>query len=251
MEDEKKFDDQHIPSKQIQNDYQPQDSEDTESDDDGCDNENQDSQLMDSEPINFSLDYETRLRSVAENPPTSSTKIDDVVIKEMDYGYLVKAGCQTLCVETKKNVITLFSEYVNNPNRVRSLHRDNNLHRLYEEADADLEENLKRRIVEIQEHDKKEVINILVIGKSLDDVRDYLRDIVPVAVKTRNGVRKYMVETQEFIMYYYAISTVDHIRGMGFNKVVETHRARENKDFHRIMEGLDSKKGLTHEGKKI
>lgn len=197
-----------------------------------------------------SLNVSTNWGTELSTEPASPLKIDKILIEQMDYGYLVKAGCQTLCVETKKNLITLFTEYINDPRRVRSLYDANDLSRLYEEAEADLEENLKRRISEIEKQvevqKQKNVIDIGVIGKNLDDVRDYLRDIVPIAVKTKNGVRKYMVETQEFIMYYYAISTVDHIRGMGFNKVVETHRARDNKDFHRIMEGLDSKKGLSH-----
>ena len=44
-------------------------------------------------------------------------RINDLVIKQMDLGYLVKVGCQTLCLETKERLIQLFTAYVNDPKK--------------------------------------------------------------------------------------------------------------------------------------
>ena len=44
-----------------------------------------------------------------------NNRINDLVIKQMDLGYLVKVGCQTLCLETKERLIQLFTDYVNDP----------------------------------------------------------------------------------------------------------------------------------------
>lgn len=61
-------------------------------------------------------------------------KMHDLVVKQMDYGYLVKAGCQTLCVETQDHLIQLFEAYVRDPEKVRELHRNNKLDTIYVDA---------------------------------------------------------------------------------------------------------------------
>lgn len=60
-------------------------------------------------------DTPTNGRQEAEIGYDGPNKINDLVIKEMDLGYLVKIGCQTLCLETKETLIKLFTAYVNNP----------------------------------------------------------------------------------------------------------------------------------------
>jgi len=155
----------------------------------------------------------------------------DLVIKQADYGYFVKAGCQTLCIENQENLIALFREYVRNPQRVQELHYSGKLDTVYVDA---LIDNMKTD----RPQEEKQVINIGVVGSSLDDVRDYLSAVIPTAVRTKNSVRKYVLETQDHIMDYYAISSVNHTRAMIFKRVVETHRARDNREFPRIMEAI-------------
>jgi hypothetical protein len=162
----------------------------------------------------------------------NKVKMHDLVIKEMDYGYLVKAGCQTLCVETPDHLVTLFKAYVKDPEKVMKLHNSKKLNELYIEdaLDRSLENRKKRR------EEARPDVNIAVVGNSLDDVKNFLADIVPLAVRGATAVRKYMLETPDYILYYYAVSRIDHTRGMDFDRVVETHRARENRDFPQIIE---------------
>jgi len=163
--------------------------------------------------------------------PDNPNKMHDIVIKQADYGFLVKVGCQTLCIETRTNLIALFSEYVRDPQRVMKYYDQQKLVDLY----------IEHRVKEIGKTDSqknKKVINIGVVGSSLDDVRDYLSAVIPTAVRSKNGVRKYVLETQDHILDYYAISTVNHTRAMTFDKVVETHRARDNREFSQIMEAI-------------
>ena len=158
-------------------------------------------------------------------------KMHDLVIKQADYGFLVKAGCQTLCIETRTNLIALFSEYVRDPQKVMKYYNQQKLVDLY----------IEHRVKEIgktNSQKNKDVVNIGVVGSSLDDVRDYLSAVIPTAVRSKNGVRKYVLETQDHILDYYAISTVNHTRAMTFDKVVETHRARDNREFPQIMEAI-------------
>lgn len=158
-------------------------------------------------------------------------KMHDLVIKQMDYGYLVKAGCQTLCVETQDHLVALFSAYVRDHSRVRTLHAKGKLDTVY--VDAIIK---KMQKAENQTKKVRPAIDIGVIGSSLQDVRDYLADVVPLAVRGVTPLRKYMLETQDYIIYYYAITTVEHTRGIGLDKFVETHRARDNREFQKIIE---------------
>ena len=183
--------------------------------------------------LQYAPDYSNRPNcneDCDEPMPHNPGRMHDLVIKQMDYGFLVKVGCQTLCIESKTNLIALFTEYVKDPQRVMNLYNEQKLVDLY----------IEHRINEVEKRKaRKEVrpqVNIGVVGASLDDVKKYLADIVPLAVRGATALRKYMLETQDHIIYYHAITTVDHTRGMAFDRVVETHRARDNKDFPVIME---------------
>ena len=50
------------------------------------------------------------------------SKMKDIVIKQMDYGYLVKIGCQTLCIETEKKLRKALKKYMKDPDGVEQLH---------------------------------------------------------------------------------------------------------------------------------
>ena len=49
-------------------------------------------------------------------------KIKDVVIKQMDHGFLVKIGCQTLCIESPKTLLKALKKYLKDPDGVEQLH---------------------------------------------------------------------------------------------------------------------------------
>lgn len=54
--------------------------------------------------------------------PKPKTKMKDIIIKEMDYGYLVKIGCQTLCIESNKKLLKALKKYMKDPEGVEQLH---------------------------------------------------------------------------------------------------------------------------------
>lgn len=47
--------------------------------------------------------------------PTVNDKPYHISIEGLDYGYLVRVGCQTVAVETKEKVIAKLTEYLENP----------------------------------------------------------------------------------------------------------------------------------------
>jgi len=49
-------------------------------------------------------------------------KIKDVVIKQMDHGFLVKIGCQTLCIESPKTLLKALKKYLKDPDGVEQQH---------------------------------------------------------------------------------------------------------------------------------
>jgi len=49
-------------------------------------------------------------------------KMKDVIIKQMDYGFLVKIGCQTLCIESPKKLLKALKKYMKNPGAVEEQH---------------------------------------------------------------------------------------------------------------------------------
>jgi len=65
--------------------------------------------------INYTINY------LYSNTPKQKIKIEDIVIKQMDYGYLVKIGCQTIVVETPKKLIKAFKKYLKDPAGVEEL----------------------------------------------------------------------------------------------------------------------------------
>jgi len=45
----------------------------------------------------------------------SNSTLYNIRIEALDYGYLVKVGCQTLAIENKKKLIEKLSAYLDNP----------------------------------------------------------------------------------------------------------------------------------------
>lgn len=53
-------------------------------------------------------------RCEAEAAPNTG-KAKEIVIQSLDYGYIVKVGCQTFAVETVDKLTVNLGEYLNNP----------------------------------------------------------------------------------------------------------------------------------------
>ncbi len=68
------------------------------------------------------LEYSTGYHPIKKN------KISDIVIKEIDYGYIVKVGCQTLAIETQIKLIKWLTEYIQNPDAVTKKWNDGYYH---------------------------------------------------------------------------------------------------------------------------
>ena len=139
-------------------------------------------------------------------------KIHDIVIKEMDLGYLVKVGCKSLCLESKERLIELFTSYVNNPNDIMNKFFNNTL------------------------FDDKTETRIGIIGKSKDDVHDYLKTSAILAFKDfRKTDGRYEGVFNDELIVLFPLTTPEHCMGMKFDKIIETHGARENKKFEEII----------------
>ena len=50
-----------------------------------------------------------------ETETPRGNKIYDVIIKELDLGYIVKVGCQSFAIESKSKLLTLLTEYLSDP----------------------------------------------------------------------------------------------------------------------------------------
>ena len=156
-----------------------------------------------------------------------SNRIHDTVIKEMDYGYLVKAGCQTLCISKKEHLLMLFEAYLNDPSKVWEAH-----------AKGKLEDVLTDKTVEKfkknEESQLKPTLVVAVVGKSKTDVDNYMTHNVFQVVKKKGNF--YETEDRENIYRCYAIAEPKHLCSLVLDNVIETHQARENKHFAEIIE---------------
>lgn len=145
-----------------------------------------------------------------------SNRIHDMVIKEMDLGYLVKVGCQTLCLETKERLIDLFTAYLNNPQLT--------MDRYYKD----------------KFQKTPEPIRIAVVGYSQEDIDNHIKhNLLPVKGFTKKAY-VYRGEINGEAYELYAVSKETHLCGIMLDKVIETHRARENKNFGKIIENCNA-----------
>jgi len=167
---------------------------------------------------------------IREEEPCAGTnnpqRMNDVVVKQMDYGYLVKVGCQTLCIEKPEHLTQLFAAYIKDPQKVMDLHYKKKLDDIYVDAAV---EKMKNGSLTKDKHK----VQFAVVGKTLKDVNDYLLMMLGGAFYKKDSV--FIVETKEADLHYHAVTTVNHLVGREFNRVIETHAARENKDFGLIM----------------
>jgi hypothetical protein len=50
----------------------------------------------------------------------SKNKIRDVVIKQLDHGYIVKVGCQSFAIETPERITTALGDYLKDPSNTEN-----------------------------------------------------------------------------------------------------------------------------------
>jgi hypothetical protein len=50
----------------------------------------------------------------------SQNKARNITIEELDYGYLVKIGCQSIAIDSHKKLVQKLSEYLKDPNEVEN-----------------------------------------------------------------------------------------------------------------------------------
>ena len=67
--------------------------------------------------------------NLAQTETTQKTdeRIRSITIRQLDRGYIVEVGCQTLAITNKTELITLFVEYVNNPAATEQKHLEGKL----------------------------------------------------------------------------------------------------------------------------
>lgn len=155
-----------------------------------------------------------------------ANRIHDTVIKQMDYGYLVKAGCQTLCISDQDHLLKLFEAYVKNPSEVWDAHNQ-----------GKLDELLAKQVVEKYKENIKKTRpqrHFVVVGKSKKDVHNYMLCVLGGHFYKRNN--NYIVETQEVDLIYHPVSDPKDLCSLTIDKVVETYASRDNKKFSEIIQ---------------
>lgn len=75
---------------------------------------------------------EPRIREWAYAPNQPATiapenNIRTINIRQLNHGYIVEVGCQTLAIESSSKLIALFAEYVTNPNATEQKYREGKL----------------------------------------------------------------------------------------------------------------------------
>ena len=74
-------------------------------------------------PITRAWDYSPN--QPAQIPDRDTIKT--ISIRQLDHGYIVEVGCQTLAIESASKLATLFTEYVLNPSATEKKYREGKL----------------------------------------------------------------------------------------------------------------------------
>lgn len=59
--------------------------------------------------------------------PIQENHIRSISIRQLNYGYVVEVGCQTLAIENSSKLIALFAEYVADPFATEQKYREGKL----------------------------------------------------------------------------------------------------------------------------
>jgi hypothetical protein len=58
---------------------------------------------------------------------TGRNKARKILIEELDYGYLVKVGCQTVVIEKSEKLIKILTQYLTDPQATENLYHTGKL----------------------------------------------------------------------------------------------------------------------------
>jgi hypothetical protein len=64
---------------------------------------------------------------MAPNRLIEENNIRTISIRQLNHGYIVEVGCQTLAIESSSKLIALFAEYVANPQATEYKYREGKL----------------------------------------------------------------------------------------------------------------------------
>ena len=145
--------------------------------------------------------------------------IHDIVIKQLDFGYVVKVGCQDMGISSAEELIKMFSDYVKQPLEIEKQWVGG----IY----GDKPEKPR----------KPNSFNIGIVAKNKQDFKNYSNQF-PHKI-SRNAKRfslKILDSNDEMnVLTYYCLSTIDDCRGIYLDKMIETNQARQNSGFEHIL----------------
>ena len=71
------------------------------------------------------------IRLTSETHPTMDREISqskrEINISPLDYGYVIRVGCQVLAIESKQDIIRYLTDYLNNPNETENKYQQKQL----------------------------------------------------------------------------------------------------------------------------
>ena len=161
------------------------------------------------------------LKYDADYHPIKTSKISDIVIKEIDYGYIVKIGCQTLAIESQTKLTRWLTEYIQDPQKITKRWNQGYYH-----------------------FAKSEDIHIGVISYDKDDFVKWA-DHFPHKSKSRDNVKQFTIhlidDKEECVnVIYHGVSSIKDCKGYSLHRILETSHARNNKDFEVILETIQA-----------
>ena len=153
----------------------------------------------------------------ADHHNVKKSKILDIVIKEMDYGYLVKVGSQSLCIETQTKLITWLDEYIKNPDKITKKWDAGYYH-------------VKEESITLQ---------VGVLAESVTDFLSWKERYFDKNIMVRRSPKRFTIESQlptdphNFIEYI-CMASHSQICGWSLDKIIETPHARNNKNYEQL-----------------
>lgn len=154
------------------------------------------------------------------NQQVMNNKINDIIIKQLDLGYFVKVGSQTLAISSKEELINFFIEYINEPIITN------------------------KKIINCRYHNRRPKIKkVGVIASSLKDFILWREPFFENEIG--NGTQKKFktkAEGRDTLKFdeieHICILSSNNCRGIRFDTVIETPMARRNEKYNEILDTI-------------
>lgn len=62
-----------------------------------------------------------------EQDPIRENIAREIIIRQLNHGYMVQVGCQSMAIESSTKLLSLFAEYISNPNATEQKYREGKL----------------------------------------------------------------------------------------------------------------------------